>query len=153
MAEHRTDDRTDDRADERTAPRAGDETVWRDRRHILWFPWTFDTYHIANGRIYTSKGLINVEENECMLYRVLDISLKRTLTNRICGTGSIILRTKDASDGILTLRNVKNSQRVKDMISELVEQAREEKGLLGREMFGAGGGHLDGAYRDAIEEE
>ena len=31
------------------------------------------------------------------------------------------------------------------------KQERQEKGLLGREMFGAGGGHMDGAYRDAID--
>ena len=45
------------------------------------------------------------------------------------------------------------SQQVKDMLSELVEQARRDNGLLGREMFGAGGGRMDGAYRDAIDEE
>ena len=137
--------------EKKAAPAA--ENLWKDRRHILWFPWTFDVYRIANGRIYTQSGLINCEENECMIYRVLDISLKRTLLNRLCGTGTIILRTKDASDGILTIKNVKNSQQVKDMISELVEEARRENGLLGREMFGEGGGHMDGVYRDTIDEE
>ena len=137
--------------EKKAAPAA--ENLWKDRRHILWFPWTFDVYRIANGRIYTQSGLINCEENECMIYRVLDISLKRTLLNRLCGTGTIILRTKDASDGILTLKNIRDSQYVKDMISEMVEEERQEKGLLGREMFGAGGGRLDGAYRDAIDEE
>ena len=95
------------------------ETLWTDRRHILWFPWTFDVYRVANGRIYCRKGLFNQEENECMIYRVLDVSLKRTLLNRICGTGSVILRTKDASDSILTLKNIRNSQQVKDMLNNL----------------------------------
>lgn len=130
-----------------------EEVIWSDRKHFLWFPWTFEIYRIANGRIYCRTGLINQEENECMIYRVLDISLKRSLLNRICGTGTIIMRTKDASDGILTLKNIRDSQYVKDMISEMVEEERQEKGLLGREMFGAGGGRLDGAYRDAIDEE
>ena len=127
------------------------EVLWTDRKHFLWFPWSFEVYRISDGRIYCRKGLFTIEENECMLYRVLDISLKRTLLNRICGTGTIIMRTKDASDSILTLKNVLDSENVKDMISELVEQERQEKGLLGREMFGAGGGHMDGAYRDAID--
>ena len=35
------------------------ETLWTDRRHILWFPWTFDVYRVANGRIYCRKGLFN----------------------------------------------------------------------------------------------
>ena len=133
--------------------RPEEEVIWSDRKHFLWFPWTFEIYRIANGRIYCRTGLVNQEENECMIYRVLDISLKRSLLNRICGTGTIIMRTKDASDGILTLKNIRDSQYVKDMISEMVEEERQEKGLLGREMFGAGGGRLDGAYRDAIDEE
>lgn len=128
-----------------------EDIIWSDRKHFLWFPWTFEVYRIGDGRIYTRKGLFNIEENECMIYRVLDISLRRTLLNRICGTGTIILRTKDASDSVLTLRNVTDSENVKAMISELVETEREEKGLLGREMFGAGGGRMDGAYRDAID--
>ncbi len=76
--------------------------VWEDRRHILWFPITFDKYRIANGRIYCSHGLLRQEEHECLIYRILDISHVRTISNRICGTGTIVLRTKDASDPVLT---------------------------------------------------
>ena len=74
--------------------RPEEEVIWSDRKHFLWFPWTFEIYRIANGRIYCRTGLINQEENECMIYRVLDISLKRSLLNRICGTGTIIMRTR-----------------------------------------------------------
>ena len=34
------------------------EIVWSDRKHILWFPWTFEVYRIGDGRIYTRKGLV-----------------------------------------------------------------------------------------------
>ena len=82
---------------------------WEDRRHILWFPITFDKYRIARGRIYCTHGLLRQEEHECLLYRILDISYVRTLTNRMCGTGTIILRTQDASDPILTLKILKTA--------------------------------------------
>lgn len=124
---------------------------WEDRRHILWFPITFDKYRIARGRIYCTHGLLRQEEHECLLYRILDISYVRTLTNRMCGTGTIILRTQDASDPILTLKNIKDSLHVKEMISDTVERSREDRGVAGREMFGAGGGPMDEAYNDELD--
>lgn len=123
---------------------------WEDRRHILWFPITFDKYRIARGRIYCTHGLLKQEEHECLLYRILDISHVRTLTNRMCGTGTIILRTQDASDPILTLKNIKDSIRVKEMINDMVERTREDRGIAGREMYGAGGGMMDDIYDDEI---
>ena len=53
--------------------------LWKDRKHILWFPFTFEKYRVANGRIYCHHGLINQREHECLLYRILDITLKRSL--------------------------------------------------------------------------
>lgn len=123
---------------------------WEDRRHILLFPITFDKYRIARGRIYCTHGLLKQEEHECLLYRILDISHVRTLTKRMCGTGTIILRTQDASDPILTLKNIKDSIRVKEMISDMVERTREDRGIAGREMYGAGGGMMDDIYDDEI---
>lgn len=68
----------------------------------------------------------------------------------MCGTGTIILRTQDASDPILTLKNIKDSIRVKEMISDMVERTREDRGIAGREMYGAGGGMMDDIYDDEI---
>ena len=78
-----------------------------------------------------------------MIYRVLDISLRRTLTNRLCGTGTIVLKTRDASDTVLELRNIKDSQRIKDFISDLVEKEKEAKRVVGKEMYGSGPEDLD----------
>lgn len=128
------------------------DSIWEDRRHILWFPITFDKYRIARGRIYCTHGLLRQEEHECLIYRVLDISHVKTLTNRLCGTGTVVLRTQDASDPVLTLKNIKDSLRVKEMISDMVERQREERKITGREMFGAGGGPMDAAYHDEIDQ-
>lgn len=121
-----------------------EEALWEGRRHVLWFPFTFDKYRIAKGRIYCQHGLFSQEEHECLLYRVLDISLTRTLGNRICGTGTVMLKTTDASDSVLILKNIKNSRDVKEMLSEMVENERQRKGITGRELFSAGMDHDDG---------
>ena len=120
-----------------------EETLWEGRRHILWFPFTFDKYRIAKGRIYCQHGLLKQEEHECLIYRVLDISLTRTFGNRICGTGTVTLKTTDATDSILVLKNIRDSRGVKEMISDLVETERQRKGITGREFFSAGGSYED----------
>ena len=117
--------------------------IWKDRRHILWFPIGFDKYWIENGRLYCRHGMISQKEHECLLYRILDISLSRSFGNRICGTGSIVLRTTDASDPIITLKNIKDSRAVKTMLSDLIEEERVRKGITSRELLSAGGGLQD----------
>ncbi len=113
--------------------------IWKDRRHILWFPITFDKYWISDGRLYCRHGFIRQQEHECLLYRILDVSLTRGLLNRLCGTGTVTLKTTDESDSTLILKNIKNSKQVKDTISNLVEEERSNKGITGREILTTGG--------------
>lgn len=111
--------------------------IWKDRKHWMWFPFSFTTYRIQNGRLYHKTGLISTVENECLLYRITDISLKQTLGNRLFGTGSIYLTTRDVSDRQLVLKNIVNSRQVKDMISHMVEDARIRTRSVGRELYGS----------------
>ena len=123
------------------------ETIWKDRKHHLWFPWSFESYRIANGRLYCLHGFLNQKEHECMLYRILDISLTRTLGNRLFGTGTVVLKTTDNSDAYIMLKNIKNSRKVKDMLSELVEEERNRRGIIGREIL-TSGDLLEDMYED-----
>lgn len=132
--------------------KSAENNVWQDRRHILWFPITFDCYQIANSRIYCKHGFIKQEEHECLLYRVLDISLTRTVWNRICKTGTIVMRTRDASDSILILKNIKDSQRVKNMISDMVEDEKRATGVMANDAFvGSRNRNADAAYDGMTE--
>lgn len=109
--------------------------LWKDRKHFLWFPFSFTKYRVANNRLYCQHGFFRQQEHECLLYRILDISLTRSFGNRICGTGTITLRTTDSSDPLLLLKNIKNSRAVKEMLSDLIEEARTQKGITGREIL------------------
>ena len=113
--------------------------VWEDRKHHLWFPLSFTKYSIGDGRLYINSGLLSSREDECLLYRVTDITLTRTLAQKIFGTGTIHMNTRDRSTPIVCLENIKNPVQVKRMISNLVEQERAQKHVVGREMYGAAG--------------
>ena len=119
-----------------------EEMIWEDRKHHLWFPISFTKYSIGNGRLYMNSGFLSSREDECLLYRITDVSMVRSFAQRIFGTGTIELNTKDRSTPIIRLENIGNPVAVKRMISDLVEKDREEKNVVGRDMYGASS-HLD----------
>lgn len=110
-------------------------TVWKDRKHFMWFPISFTKYEIKNERLYQETGLFNTHYDELLLYRITDLCLKRSLAQKIFGTGTIILSTKADSDKEVLLKNIKNPKKVKDLISRLVEEARDRKKIVGKEFF------------------
>lgn len=118
-------------------------TVWKDRKHFMWFPISFTKYEIKNGRLYQETGLFNTHYDELLLYRITDLCLKRSLAQKIFGTGTIVLSTKADSDKEVLLKNVKNPKEVKDLISHLVEEARDRKKVVGKEFFDDSSDDLD----------
>ena len=109
--------------------------IWKDRKHFMWFPISFTKYEIKNERLYQETGLISTHYDELLLYRITDLCLKRTLAQKIYGTGTIILYTKADSDKEVLLKNIKEPKHVKDLISKLVEEARDRKKVVGKEFF------------------
>ncbi len=112
--------------------------VWKDRKHFMWFPFTFTKYCIRNDRLYTDVGFFNTVSDELLLYRVVDVKLTRSFRQKLFGTGTVILSAKVDSDPVVMLENIKRPRIVKEMISNLVETARYEKRVVGNEFYGGG---------------
>lgn len=110
--------------------------VWSDRKRILGLPISFTKYYIKKNRLYSSTGFFSSKEDELLLYRILDLKLEITLINKIFGVGTITLYTCDETDRELKLIRIKNPKEVRDMLSEMVEEARNKNKVKGREMFG-----------------
>ncbi len=127
-----------------------DEILWHDRKRYLGLPISFTRYSFDENRFYLKKGLFNVTSDEILLYRVLDVTLKRSFGQRIFGVGTIILSTADQTLPLMKIESVKDSERVCRALSNIVEKERNEKRVLGKEMFGAAGfddmgdGFMDG---------
>ncbi len=111
------------------------KVIWQDRKHFMWFPFSFTKYQIKNERLYQETGLISTHYDELLLYRITDLCLQRNLTQKIFGTGTIILYTKADSSKEIHLKNIKNANEVKHLISSLVEEARDKKKIVGKEFF------------------
>ena len=121
--------------------------LWHDRRRYFGLPISFTRYSFDKDKFYLKKGLLNTSSDEILLYRVLDVRLLRSFWQKIFGIGTIVLKTADQTTPLLEIKSVKDSERVRTALSNIVENERNEKRVLGKEMFGAAGHHdvdLDG---------
>ena len=116
-----------------------EEILWKDRKRYLGLPISFTVYSIDNNRLYLKRGLLNSTMDELLLYRVLDVKLTRSLGQKIFGVGSISLSTADQSNPNLIIKNIKQSDKIRRLLSNIVERERNEKRIMGKEMYGASG--------------
>ena len=122
------------------------QTLWKDRKRICGLPITFTKYAVTNDRLITSKGLLHTETDELLLYRVLDIKLRRSFGQKIFGVGTITLYSADKSHQTFELENIKKPDAVRKFISKAVEQERTAKGITGREIYGAAAGAMNPSH-------
>ena len=113
-----------------------DEILWEDRKHWLWFPFSFTKYSLTADRLYSQHGFFNTHYDELLLYRVTDLCLTRSLGQKLCGTGTITLTCRGDAQRVVEIRNIKDSMAVKNKMSRMIEQIREERAVVGREFYG-----------------
>ena len=117
------------------------------KRGFLGLPWTFTRYTLTNTCLLIHTGLLNVREEEIRLYRVLDITLRQSLGERILRIGTLHLCTSDKSTPEIDVKRIKNPKEVRNLLSDRAEEERSSKLETMREMLGGtatyGTGHDD----------
>ena len=113
------------------------EILWKARKRwtFLGLPWTFTVYRLTNDRLLIKTGFFTTKEDEVRLYRILDISLKRTLIQKLFGLGTIQCHSSDKTMGHFDIVNIKHSYDVKNLLSDLIEKERMEKRVSNREFI------------------
>lgn len=110
------------------------EYLWNDRKRTLFgLPLSFTKYMLTEDRLFIEEGFLNKKEDEIRLYRVMDLSLKRSFGQRIFGVGTIHCCSADKSMGDFDIVSVKHPREVKEQLSELVEAQRDAKRVTNRE--------------------
>lgn len=113
-----------------------EKIIWSDKKRILGLPISFTKYSFSENRLFVEKGCFKVLKDELLLYRVLDVRLKKSFWQRVFHVGTIELSTADKSTPIIYLENISNPDRTRDALSAIAEKERDEKRVLGKEMFG-----------------
>ena len=98
--------------------------LWKDRKRVLGMPLSFTRYRLSEDRIFLEVGFFNMKQEEALLYRVRDLSLSRSLWQRIFGVGTVKLPSSHKTTPILELKNIRHPREVKELIHNQVEEMK-----------------------------
>lgn len=116
--------------------------VWTDRkRTIFGLPLSFTVYKLTEEKLLVESGFLSKNEEEVRLYRIMDLTLRRPLFQRIFGVGTIHCCSADKSTPEFDIVKIKNAEDVKNMLSDMVEKQREAKRISGREYMDGDADH------------
>lgn len=108
--------------------------IWKDRkRNRLGLPWTFTLYLLDKDRLYIRKGLFTTKEDEVKLFRIVDVSLRRSLWQKILGMGTVHLDSSDSAMQAFEIGNPKHPKELKDMLSKLIDESRLRNRVISTE--------------------
>ena len=108
--------------------------IWTDKKRYFGMPISFTRYSVVEKpdmwvKVFYDVGLLSTRHEEVHAYRIFDLSIRQTLWDKIFGVGTLILQCKDLSAPTLYLVRVKDPFHVRELIAEIVERERAEKGF------------------------
>lgn len=121
--------------------------IWQDRkRPIFGLPLSFTKYKLTNEKFIVEKGVFSITQDEVRLYRIMDLSVKCTLIQRLFNVGTIHCCSADKTTPVFDIIDVKNPMQVKDLLSNKVEEERQRKRIGAREYMVSDGDDDDYDY-------
>lgn len=110
--------------------------VWKDRkRPIFGLPLSFTKYIITDEKLIINTGFFSKTEEEIRLYRMTDFSVKQSLLQRIFRVGNIKISSSDNMQGEFIIYDIKKPYEIKEMLSDMVEKERKNKGIVTNEFL------------------
>ena len=91
-----------------------------------------------NKRFIKKAGVFRYSEEEVLLYRILDVTIKMGFWQRIFKLGTLILATSDKTDPTVVIKNIKNVRVFKNNLSENVEKERMRMRIRTGELIDSG---------------
>ena len=125
------------------------ERVERKRWLFLGLPWTFTLYRMKEDMLNVKSGFFKLEQNDCYMYKIVDVKLSQSFMERLCGLGTITCYTGDTTDKELVLKHIKHSEEIKNYLLKTSEEARIKRRTVN--MLDIGSGDLNDINDVGIE--
>lgn len=130
------------------------QKIWKDRKRHFGLPLSFTRYSMSEDRFFVETGLFNLREEKTQLYRVKDVSLRRTLWQRLTRVGTICVKSSDATVSHLDIVNIAYPREVKELLNEKVEAAKKARRMRATEILeGPEDGDVEDADGDGIPDD
>jgi len=103
-----------------------------ERKRIKFFglPLSFTKYSVEEETITITSGFLSITEDDAYMYKIQDVRLTRSLSERIFKIGTITCYTGDTTHPELVLVHIRHSNEIKDYIMEYSEEARRKRRSL-----------------------
>jgi len=113
----------------------GERVLWTGRPQVplSWVTALTIRYKLTNERLIVTRGFISKRIEETELYRVNDVSMKQSVMERMFGLGDVRLESTDATTPEPQIKDIKNPERVKDLIRQASRAERQRRRVLLRD--------------------
>ena len=112
------------------------EIIWKDRkRPIFGLPLSFTKYKMTKEKLLIETGILSIKEEEIQFYRIMDLTLKCSIWQRMFNVGTIHCCSGDKTTPEFEIKDVKNPSQVKELLSKYIEEQRDKKRISGREFL------------------
>lgn len=118
-----------------------DPVLIKERRRITFFalPLSFTTYAITGKKLIYKIGFLSTNEDEILLYRVQDMTVKRSIGQRLFGLGTIEVHSQDKTCPMLEIKNIKHVNEFRAILSENVEKEKTRRNFRSTEILDTDG--------------
>ncbi|MBT1180647.1 PH domain-containing protein [Bifidobacterium sp. CP2] len=134
---------------------ADGDVIWTQRkRNWCRTPFTFTVYTLTADELGVKTGVLRQTFDTTKLFRIIDITIERSLLQRLFGLSTIVIDARDqSSGGRIVLKNVIHGFDVRRILQHAVDDARNVNRVSTREFMDSDGdgyadGYADGGYGD-----
>lgn len=107
------------------------------KEDILWqgrpFLSMVENYTITDERIRITSGFFGKSTENIELVRIQDVDYLQTFSDRMIQVGDIVIKSQNASRPHITLRNIKDPEKVYEILRRAILHARKRHGFTYRE--------------------
>jgi hypothetical protein len=113
----------------------GERLLWQGRPGwpLSWINRILTRYKLTNERLIIEHGFVRRRVEQVDLFRVHDVDYRQGVMERIFGMGDIGIETTDATAPDVKLVDVKDPNRVKDLVWQAARIERQRRRVLLRE--------------------
>lgn len=113
---------------------------YKETGRLLFFaiPWPFTKYELYENVLTITKGFLSVSEDDCYMYKISDVEIRRSLLQRIFGLSTIVLFTSDVTDKTIVMKNIKHGKEIKDFLLQTSETSKLRRRTINMQNIGFG---------------
>lgn len=112
------------------------DILWTDKkRPFFGLPLSFTRYTLTKDKLIITVQFLYLHEEEIRLYRIMDVTLKQSLLQRLFGVGTIHCCSVDVSSPEFDISSVRMPRKVRDILSEAVDTQRKERNVTSSEFI------------------